>query len=257
MRGYGEPLISGKPQSLQTISTAVILAGGGGLRLRPLTNHLPKAMIPLAGKPIIGWIIEWLLRNGISRIVVGVAYKKEIVTEYLSSLSLGVEFKISEHTVEGGTGEGFRLAIQRHVDDNAFLAMNGDEITNIPISEFADFHLQNGGLATIAVSHLRSPFGVVEISGNKIVGFREKAVLDAYVSSGVYIFDHGIMPFLPVKGNVEADTFPKLAQDGKLSAYKHTGFWGTVNTFKDLREIELNLMNGVLLNQQNQRTLHD
>ncbi len=249
-------MISGKP-SLQDINTAVVLAGGEGLRLRPLTDQRPKAMIPLAGKPIIGWIIEWLLRNGIARIVVGVAYKKEIVTEYLSSLSLGVEVKISEHTVEGGTGEGFRLAIQRHVNDNAFLAMNGDEITNIPISEFAEFHFRNGGLATIAVSHLRSPFGVVEITGNKIIGFREKAILDAYVSAGVYIFNREIIQFLPVKGNIETDTFPVLAQDGKLRAYRHKGFWGTINTLKDLREIEMNLMSGGLFNQQNQRSLHD
>jgi len=227
----------------------VILAGGEGVRLRPLTYDMPKSMIPLAGKPIIHWITEWLIRNGISRLVIGVAYKKEMIIQYLESLTLPVEFTFNEHTVQGGTGEGFRLAIERHVDDQTFLAMNGDEITNLSVSDFANFHNQNRGIATIAVAPLKSPFGVVEINDNTIVTFKEKSTLDAYVSTGVYIFDRRILPFLPSSGNVEDETFPKLARDGQLKAYKHLGFWGTVNTLKDLHEVEEELATGVMLKQ--------
>lgn len=231
---------------METIRTAVVLAGGEGLRLRPLTNDRPKAMIPLAGKPIIEWIIQWLVANGISRIVVGVAYRKEVVIEYLKQLSVDGEVKISEHSVEGGTGEGFRLAISRHVDDSNFLAMNGDEITNISISEFEEFHSRNRGIATIAVSHLKSPFGIVEIQDDTIVRFREKTYLDEYVSTGVYVFDRRMLEVLPQKGNIEDLVFPKLAASGQLKAYKHKGFWGTVNTIKDLQEVEKELKSGVL-----------
>ena len=225
----------------------MVLAGGAGLRLRPLTYDIPKSMIPLAGKPIIHWITEWLIRNGISRLVIGVAYKKEMIIQYLESLALPVEFTFNEHTVEGGTGEGFRLAIERHIEDQTFLAMNGDEITNLSVSDFANTHNQNRGVATIAVSPLRSPFGVVEINDDTIVAFNEKSILDAYVSTGVYIFDRKILPFLPSSGNVETETFPKLAQNGQLKAYKHLGFWGTVNTLKDLHEVESELATGVML----------
>ncbi len=225
----------------------MILAGGEGVRLRPLTHDMPKSMIPLAGKPIIHWITEWLIRNGINRLVIGVAYKKEIIIQYLESLTLPVEFTFNEHTVEGGTAEGFRLAIERHVDDQTFLAMNGDEITNISVSDFAKTHNQSTGVATIAVSLLRSPFGVVEIKDSTIVAFKEKPFVDAYVSTGVYIFDRRILPFLPSSGNVEDETFPKLARNGQLKAYKHPGFWGTVNTLKDLRETERELATGLLL----------
>lgn len=231
---------------METIRTAVVLAGGEGLRLRPLTNDRPKAMIPLAGKPIIEWIIQWLVANGISRIVVGVAYRKEVVIEYLKQLSVDGEVKISEHSVEGGTGEGFRLAISRHVDDSNFLAMNGDEITNISISEFEEFHSRNRGIATIAVSHLKSPFGIVEIQDDTIVRFKEKTYLDEYVSTGVYVFDRRMLEVLPQKGNIEDLVFPKLAASGQLKAYKHKGFWGTVNTIKDLQEVEKELKSGVL-----------
>ena len=227
----------------------MVIAGGEGLRLRPLTNDRPKAMISVAGKPILDWIIQWLSSNEISHIVVGVAYKKETVKEHLSRFESGMKFDFSEHTVEGGTGEGFRLAIERFVQDDVFLAMNGDELTNIDISDFADFHIRARGVATIGVASLRSPFGVVELSGNSIVDFREKATLDAYVSTGVYMFDHKILEYLPTTGNIENDTFPKLARQGQLRAYKHKGFWGTINTLKDLQEVEKELMKGILKHQ--------
>ena len=221
------------------VNTAVVLAGGEGLRLRPLTDQRPKVMIPVGGKPILGWIIDWLTRNGICKIVIGVAYKSEAVIDYLENSVQEAEIRFSKHTVQGGTGEGFRLAIERHVRDDTFLAMNGDEITDIQVSDFADFHFRNGGLATIAVSALRSPFGVVKMSGNTITGFSEKAMLDPYhVSIGVYMFNRQIVEVLPESGNIETETFPKLATRGSLRAYRHGGFWGTINTIKDLQEVE-------------------
>jgi NDP-sugar pyrophosphorylase family protein len=200
-------------------------------------------MIPLAGKPILDWVLQWLIDNGISHIVIGVAYKKEVVLDHVKSLGLNVKLDSSEHTVAGGTGEGFRLAIQRFVQDDTFLAMNGDEITDIRVSDFENIHRQVGGLATVAVSKLRSPFGVVTLEGSRIVDFREKALLDSYVSTGNYIFNHDILNYLPTKGNIENETFPKLARLGQIGAYLHKGFWGTVNTLKDLRELENELSN--------------
>lgn len=228
------------------IKTAVVLAGGEGLRLRPLTSDKPKVMVSVAGKPILDWILQWLVGNGISRIVVGVAYKKDVVIEYVTRLNLPVRVEFSEHSVEGGTGEGFRLAIERFVPDQTFFAMNGDELTNIRIADLESFHHRSGALATIAVANLRSPFGVVTLSGGKIVEFKEKAVLDSWVSTGIYAFNHEVLQYLPAKGNIEVETFPKLARLGKIAAYRHRGFWGTVNTLKDLNELERELSQGVL-----------
>ena len=214
------------------------MAGGEGLRLRPLTDDRPKVMIPVAGKAILDWILEWLAQNGVQHVVVGVAYRKEMVMEHVKTLELPICVDFSEHTVEGGTGEGFRLAIQRFVPDKIFLAMNGDEITDIKLAEFAAFHLRQGALATIAVANLKSPFGVVKLEDDRIVSFQEKAVLDSLVSTGVYVFSQAISQFLPVTGNIETQTFPELARSGRIAGYRHTGFWGTVNTLKDLRELE-------------------
>jgi len=224
---------------MSTVSTAVILAGGAGLRLRPLTNQMPKAMVSVAGRPLLDWVIRWLLTNKVKHIVVGVAYMKEVVIEYLSHLQLPMKIDYSVHTVEGGTGEGFRLAIERYVRDEVFLAMNGDELTDIQIPEFHAFHRRHNGVATVAVSTLRSPFGVVKLEGANIRAFQEKAMLNSfYVSMGIYMFNHEILSFLPASGSIEKTTFPDLAETGRLRAFKHNGFWGTINTIKDLREVE-------------------
>lgn len=217
-----------------------MLAGGEGLRLRPLTNDIPKAMIKVSGKPLLQWIIEWLTRNGIRDLIIGVAYQKEKVMEYFDDgnrFNVGIRYSV--HTVEGGTSQGFRRAIQRYVDDDFFLAMNGDELVDLSLSAFAAFHRSNGGIATIAVGPLRSPYGVVELQGTNVVGFVEKPILRSHhVSVGTYIFSHDILGYLPEKGDVERTTFPHLASLGKLKAYVHNGFWATVNTMKDLEDVE-------------------
>jgi NDP-sugar pyrophosphorylase family protein len=222
------------------VRTAVVLAGGEGLRLRPLTNEIPKAMIKVAGKPLLHWIVEWLKQGGIDSIVLGVAYKKdEIIGYFGEGDAFDVKIRYSVHTVEGGTSEGFRLAIKRHVDDEVFLAMNGDELVDLNVSAFAAYHRSQGGIATIAVGHLRSPYGVVDLEGSNVIGFREKPILRThYVSVGTYIFSHQILEYLPEQGNVEQTAFPKLASMRKLKAYIHDGFWATVNTIKDLKDVE-------------------
>ncbi len=222
------------------VRTAVILAGGAGLRLRPLTNENPKAMIQVAGKPLLQWIVEWLKLNGILNIVVGVAYKKERVIEFFGDgREHGVVMRYSAHTVEGGTGEGFRLAIERHVNDEVFLAMNGDELVRFQVSDLVNQHRLAGGVATIAVGPLRSPYGVVELQGSDVVGFKEKPILEShYVSVGTYVFSREILNYLPEKGDIEKTVFPILASQRKLKAYIHKGFWATVNTIKDLEDVE-------------------
>ena len=229
------------------IKTAVVLAGGEGLRLRPLTDERPKAMIIAAGKPLLEWILGWLGRNGVDRVVIGVAHKKEKIIDYFGDGDrFGVTIDYSIHTVEGGTSEGFRLAIQRHIADDTFLAMNGDELTDVNVSDLADFHQSNGGIATIAVGPLRSPYGLVELEGKDVVSFREKPVLRShYVSIGTYVFSRSILDYLPERGDIERTTFPSLASMRKLKAYVHNGFWATVNTVKDLEDVEDQLRQGM------------
>ena len=219
------------------IRTAIVLVGGAGLRMRPLTEDLPKCMIPLHGKPLLYWTIKWLKHYGFEHIVLGVSYRKETIITYIKDNPLGVKVDFSEHTQEGETGEGFRMAIKRHVPDDTFIAMNGDELTNLNLKRFADSHFSHGGVATIAVSPLCSPFAILDVKGDDIVSFLEKPVLeDTLVSAGIYVFNHEICDYLPQMGSMERLTFPILAKKRLLKAYRIRGNerWLTVNSVKDL-----------------------
>ncbi len=186
---------------MKKIETAVILVGGSGLRMRPFTEDMPKCMIPLQGNPLIYWIISWLKSFGFKHIVMGVAYHKEVVISYLKENTQGLKIDFSEHTVEGETAEGFRLAISRFVKDEDFLAMNGDEITSLNLERLEEMHLKNKPVATIAVAPMRSPFGVLELEGDDIVGFKEKTLLEnTLVSIGVYVLNRKILSYLPETG---------------------------------------------------------
>jgi NDP-sugar pyrophosphorylase family protein len=223
------------------IKTAVVLAGGAGLRLRPLTNNKPKVMLKVAGKPILQWVIEWLKFNGISNLVIGVAHKKETIMRYFRDGSkLGVQIKYSVHSIEGETGEGFRLAVSRYVDDDLFVAMNGDEMTNFRLNDMLNQHLSNNVLATIAVTNPASPFGIIRIDDKGLIqSFEEKPILTSlFVSIGIYVFNREILKYLPEKGAIEKTTFPLLAQRKLLGAYKTSGDWFTVNTIKELQNTE-------------------
>jgi mannose-1-phosphate guanylyltransferase len=223
------------------VSTAVVLVGGASTRMQPYVSDKPKAMVDVYGKPVIFWVLNWLKSHGIKKVVLGVAYKKDVIIDYVAKNNFGLEIKISEHSVEGETGEGFRLAIERHVNDENFVAMNGDEITNLNLSSLIETHLESGSIATIAISPMRSPFGIVELYGDHIIGFREKPLLtDKFVSVGIYVFNKKIRQFLPEKGTIEKMTFPVLAEKNLIRSYKLNANerWATVNTIKDLKIAE-------------------
>lgn len=224
-----------------SVRTAVILAGGRGLRLAPFTNDRPKPMIEILNKPLLHWTIESLVVQGIKNIVIGVAYKKEKIIEYFKDgKNFGVNIDYSKHTVEGGTGQGFRLAISRFVKDKTFLAMNGDELIDIDLKQLLEFHSRYKPVATLVTREMRVPFGVLKIDTNAdVIRFDEKPLIqDYYVSTGVYIFEQDILSYLPEHGDIERTTYKVLAEARKLKAFKHDGFWITVNNLKDLADAE-------------------
>jgi NDP-sugar pyrophosphorylase family protein len=226
------------------IDTAVVLAGGAGDRLRPLTNDIPKAMVEIKNKPLLQWVIEWLKRNDVIEIVLGVAHLKDKIIDYFGDGSpFGVHIKYSVHSVEGGTGEGFRLAISRYVDRSPFFAMNGDQITDLNLSDLASFHMNNNVVATMAIAKLRCPYGHVEIDDeSNVVGFTEKPVcLHMSCNSGIYVFDRKILSYLPKQGDIEKTAFLALAKAHLLKAYIYNGLFVTVNTHKDLSEVKQQL----------------
>lgn len=226
------------------LKTAIVLAGGLGVRLRPFTEDMPKAMVEVQGKPLLYWIILWLAKNNIERIVIGVAYKKEKIIDWVQSHAFVPTIEFSHHEVESGTGGGIRCAIEsREIEDEVYLVMNGDELCDLPLDSMMRFHQKHNPIATILSTPLRSNFGVVQIdSRQRITSFEEKPLIDSiFVNSGVYLFDRQINSLLPEIGDIEKTTFVSLAEQKRMAAYRYFGFWRTINTEKDLQDIEDNL----------------
>jgi NDP-sugar pyrophosphorylase family protein len=232
------PRLTGSPR------TAVVLSGGEGIRLRPITADLPKGLVRVGGKPILQWVVEWLKANGVSNIVMGVAYLKEQIIDFFGDgARFGVRIQYSVHTVPGGTSEGFGLAISRYVDDETFFALNGDQITDLRLKSMFAKHRKRDTLSTIAVVHPRLPFGLVKVDKrDNCRGFLEKPLLkDVNISTGIYVFEHEIVKHLPRIGDVERTTFPRLSRIGRVTAYRHRGSFITINSLRELEDAEKQL----------------
>ena len=222
---------------MNTLDTAVIIAGGNGLRLGSDTLDKPKAMVRLLERPIIDWIIFWLKKNGVRTIIIGVDYKKEVLMEHLGDgRALGVKVLYNDHHGASETGDAFRSALERHDLPETFLALNGDQITDLRVKEMWAAHQRYNPIATIATCPVRIPYGIPSINDDSTIEmFREKPVLhDTFMSTGIYIFNKDILAHLPQQGSLEKETFTKLAQLKKLRAYKHRGFFTTINDQKEL-----------------------
>jgi NDP-sugar pyrophosphorylase family protein len=118
------------------------------------------------------------------------------------------------------------------------LALNGDELLDIDFAALLEQHRGNGAAATIAVAQPRSPFGVVELEGDRVTGFAEGGTIECWVSCGVYVLGEDALARFPERGDHETTAFPELAAAGRLGAFRHEGLWLTVNTPKDLRRAE-------------------
>ncbi len=220
---------------------AVILAGGFGKRLRPLTNEIPKPMIKINDKPIISWQIEWLKANGITDIVIAAGYKRDHIVAYLKDgkeFSINIEYVAEEQPLD--TGGGLKNARNALIDEESFLVINGDILTNLKI----DALLSINAIGILAVVPLPSPFGIVEIDEQETIqGFIEKPkIMDYWINAGVYYLSNKIFDYLPDIGSIEKITFPKLAEERKLKAVKYADvYWRSIDSHKDIEEASKDL----------------
>lgn len=228
---------------------ALILAGGKGERLRPLTDTLPKPMVPVCGRPILWHQVEWLKQGGVTDVVFLAGYRWQAIQDYFGD---GGQFGIRAHySVEDsplGRGGAIRNGLALVPEEEESVAvLNGDVITQERFDSLAVRHREKrqaglSHLATIMVVPFVSPYGLVDMnSQDDVIGFREKVEMPHWINAGVYLFDRRIALELPELGDHEVETFPRLAQEGRVSALRSRAFWRSVDSFKDLREAEEHL----------------
>jgi NDP-sugar pyrophosphorylase family protein len=216
---------------------AIILAGGKAERLGDAAGGLPKPLVPVAGRPLVAWQIALLERAGVGRVIVSCAAGTGGQFERALG-DVGPEVVAAEEPERLGRGGGIRFAGRERQERGNVLALNGDELLDLDFGALAAQHEVSDSLATIAVAQPTSPFGVVELDDDHVTGFAEGGTIDCWVSCGVYVLTEEALARFPERGDHETTTFPELASEGKLGAFRHHGLWLTVNTPKDLRRAE-------------------
>ncbi len=217
---------------------AIILAGGRAERLGDAAGGWPKALVPVAGKPLAAYQVARLVRAGVRRVIVSCAAEQGELFERELQGS-GAEIVAAAEPERLGRGGGIRFGAQRRAEEGDFLALNGDELLDVDFAALLSAHRGSGAAATLAVARPLSPFGLVEIGeGDAVAGFREGGRVPYWVNCGVYVLSTEALERFPERGDHESTAFPELACEGRLRAFRHEGLWLTVNTPKDLRRAE-------------------
>ena len=211
---------------------AIILSGGRGKRLRPLTDTIPKPLIRINNVPLIEWSICYLKKFGITDIILCTGYRSKQIEDFLNkknNFNCEIEYSIEKEAL--GTGGAIKKAMEK-ISDDSFMVINGDIITNIDLKKI---QMKPN---TIAAIELRTKYGTMKIKNNKIVQFNEKtSIKDIWMNPGVYHLSANIAKILPTRGSLEDIVFPKLVKKNLLSTIKFKNvLWHSIDSYKDIDE---------------------
>jgi mannose-1-phosphate guanylyltransferase len=234
---------------------AVILVGGEGTRLRPLTNNTVKAMVPVLNRPFIWYVIEHLKEHYVDTIVLAMGYKPDSVRNYFNINSIpGIKLVYSEEPEPLGTAGAVKYA-EQYIDNNEpFFVLNGDIFTDMNLTEMLQVHRKHHAKITISLTPVEDPtrFGVVETdSQQRVKRFVEKPSRDQIttnlINAGVYILEHDVLERIPygIKSMFERDTFPQLIEEGKpVYGYPTYTYWMDMGTPDKYIQLNFDLLNG-------------
>ena len=219
---------------------AILLCGGKGIRLRPLTESLPKPLVPINGKPILGHILSYLSSSPIKHYYIAGGYEINKIHEYFSIYPLKEKKVTIVDSGEADIIERIR-SCAKLIKSDGFLVLYGDTLSDINIKQLLQFHSKHKGLATVTLWPMRSPFGVMEIGGQgRVESYLEKPILDKWINIGFFYFSSELI--LKMEGFEKFEAFIEyLINKHELYAFKHTGKHITVNTQQELNEAEQNI----------------
>jgi glucose-1-phosphate cytidylyltransferase len=237
----------------------IILAGGLGTRLSEETDVVPKPMVEIGGKPILWHIMKIYSHYGFNEFVILLGYKGYLIKEYFANYFLHTndvtielvtnKIKVHQNTAEPWkvtlvdtgvttmTGGRVKLA-QSYLNNKTFLLTYGDGVSDINIRELIKFHKKHGKLITMTSVQPEGRFGALRISTrNKVTSFKEKPIGDgSWINGGFFVCEPGVIDYIEGNDSVfEKDPLERLAKDGELYAYQHSGFWQCMDTLRDKR----------------------
>lgn len=229
---------------------ALILAGGKGTRLTPITREIPKPLVPLHGKPVLEYSLDLFKKFGIKDILISIGFKGEKIKEYFGD---GKRFSVNITYIEeaGPLGTAGPLRLAKKFIKGSFIMCNADELKDIDLVDMFMSHKKTDAAATIALTSVEdtSKYGVAKLAGNKILEFVEKPLKEKapsnFINSGLYILNPEVVDYVP-KGfaMLENDVFPKLAKEGKLFGYPFSGYWKPIGNLQQYEEAISDLEKG-------------
>jgi glucose-1-phosphate cytidylyltransferase len=241
---------------------AVILAGGLGSRISEETVVRPKPMVEIGAKPILWHIMKIYAAHGITDFVVCLGYKGYVIKEFFANYylhSCDVTFDLARNAVEvhRSTAEPWRVTlvdtgdetmtggrlerVLRYVEgDEAFCLTYGDGVADVDVGALVEFHRAAGTLATVTAVQPSGRFGALEIEEDRVIGFAEKPHgQGGWVNGGFFVLSPEVGRYLDGDATVwEREPLERLARDGELAVYRHEGFWGCMDTERDLRHLQ-------------------
>lgn len=233
------------------------MAGGFGTRLRPLTNNLPKPMVPMANRPMMEHIIELLKKNSITDLTALLYFQPEMISGYLGDGSnLGVKLDYITLTVDLGTAGAVGSAMRKIGGDETTLIISGDVLTDIDLNKAVEFHKNNNSAATIVLTRVENPlpFGIVITDEDgRIVRFLEKPswgeVFSDTINTGIYILEKKVLDYIPPDREFDfsKDLFPLMLEKKEpLFGYIAEGYWKDVGSLEEYRAANMDILQGAV-----------
>jgi glucose-1-phosphate cytidylyltransferase len=213
----------------------VILCGGRGTRLQEHTREIPKPLVEIGAKPIVWHVIQLYAVQGFEEFVLCTGYRGELIEEFAAAEPWpeGVSVRCVDTGLDTPTG-GRIAGVRDVVGGRAFCATYSDGVADIDLRRAVEFHQGHGALATVTVVRPQLQFGVAELDGDdRVLGFHEKPPAEQWVNGGFFVFEPGVFEYLENSSVLEREPLEGLAADGQLRAYRHTGFWDCMDTYKD------------------------
>lgn len=205
---------------------AIILLGGKGTRLSGLFPDLPKAMVPVAGRPFLAWQLDWLFKQGISSVLLAAGYMGDKIQNWIKQQPFKDRVLVSIEPTPLGTGGALKYLADT-IGNNPFLTLNGDSLLpKLDYQQMQEFHRKSGAVGTIAVTSIEDSgrYGAVLFDAKgKIIKFEEKKKRGAgWINAGLYLLEPSILSAISPNKNVsiENEVFPALAAEGKMFAFQ-------------------------------------
>ena len=234
---------------------ALVLVGGEGTRLRPLTYDIPKPMLPVVGSPMIGRVVEWLARYGVERVVFSLGYRADAFTEFLGGEWAGVELDYAVEAEPLDTAGAVRFgAIAGGLTNERILVINGDILTDLDLEKLVAFHGAHGGEATISLTPVEDPsaYGVVPTDpAGRVLAFIEKPPRDEaptnFINAGTYVLEPSVLDRIASgrRVSIEREVFPALVADGQLYAQASDTYWLDTGTPERYLQAHLDVLAGL------------